>query len=152
MAHRDQPPFGPGRQAFGPRGSQDDARGEDWPEVPRRTGGRGPAESALPSNYGRFGPYAWAGAGSDGLVSHRGRGPRGYTRSDDRVHEDVCEQLAEDALVDASEIEVTVASGEVTLDGEVSSRAERRRAEDCAHDVPGVVHVQNNIRVRHHVM
>lgn len=79
---------------------------------------------------------------------HRGRGPRGYRRSDARIHEDVCERLTHDSHVDATEIEVAVEAGEVTLAGTVDSRSARRRAEDLAESVSGVAYVQNNIRVR----
>jgi osmotically-inducible protein OsmY len=79
---------------------------------------------------------------------HRGRGPKGYTRSDDRIREDVNDRLSDDAFVDASEIEVTVSSCEVTLSGTVDSREAKRRAEDIAEQVSGVRHVQNNLRVQ----
>jgi osmotically-inducible protein OsmY len=79
---------------------------------------------------------------------HRGRGPRSYTRSDDRIREDVSDRLTDDPWLDASEIEVTVSSGEVTLNGTVSNRYDRRRAEDCAEGVSGVRYVQNNLRAR----
>ena len=49
--------------------------------------------------------------------------------------------------LDASDIDVTVTDGEVTLTGTVWSREEKRRAEDIAESVPGVRHVQNNLRV-----
>jgi len=78
---------------------------------------------------------------------HTGRGPKGYTRSDERIREDVSDRLSDDYAVDASEIEVGVASGEVTLSGTVGSREEKRRAEDIAERVSGVSHVQNNLRV-----
>lgn len=78
---------------------------------------------------------------------HRGRGPKGYTRSDDRIHEDVCERLTEDRFIDASNVEVTVKDGEVTLSGTVSSRGLKHRAEDLAELASGVRHVQNNLRV-----
>jgi hypothetical protein len=77
----------------------------------------------------------------------RGRGPKGYVRSDARIREDVCDRLCDDSVVDATEIEVTVAGSEVTLSGTVDTRRERRRAEDCAERVSGVTHVQNNLRV-----
>ncbi|WP_431859159.1 BON domain-containing protein [Azospirillum sp.] len=80
--------------------------------------------------------------------SHRGRGPRGYTRSDDRIREDVSDRLTDDLYVDASDIEVAVSGGEVTLAGHVEHRGARRRAEDLAESVSGVTHVQNNLRVR----
>jgi osmotically-inducible protein OsmY len=79
---------------------------------------------------------------------HRGRGPKGYVRSDERIREDVSDALSEDFMVDASEIEVSVSGAEVTLSGSVDSRQARRRAEDCAERVLGVTHVQNNLRVK----
>jgi osmotically-inducible protein OsmY len=78
----------------------------------------------------------------------RGRGPKGYTRSDERIREDVSDRLTDDWRIDASNIEVMVANGEVTLNGTVESREEKRRAEDIAESVSGVSHVQNNLRVQ----
>ena len=77
---------------------------------------------------------------------HRGRGPKNYARSDERIREDVNDRLTEDVWIDASEIDVTVAEGEVTLVGSVEDRRAKRRAEDIADDVSGVKHVQNNLR------
>jgi osmotically-inducible protein OsmY len=84
----------------------------------------------------------------DEMRSHRGRGPRGYTRSDDRIKEDVNDRLTDHPMIDASDIEVAVSSCEVTLSGTVDSRAAKRFAEDIAEDVSGVRHVQNNLRVQ----
>ena len=78
---------------------------------------------------------------------HYGRGPKGYRRSDARIAEDVNDRLSDDWRVDASEISVDVKDAEVTLTGTVNSRDDKRRAEDLAHDVSGVTHVQNNLRV-----
>jgi osmotically-inducible protein OsmY len=78
---------------------------------------------------------------------HRGRGPKDYKRSDARIHEDVNDRLTDDPVLDASDIAVTVSGGEVTLNGTVTSRFAKRRAEDCADAVSGVGHVQNNLRV-----
>ena len=78
---------------------------------------------------------------------HRGRGPANYTRSDERILEDACDRLTDDYAVDATDVTVTVDGGEVTLDGTVPSRAHKRRAEDCVHDLSGVGHVQNNLRI-----
>jgi hypothetical protein len=77
----------------------------------------------------------------------RGRGPKGYQRSDERILEDVSERLMHDDFVDASEIEVTVQSGEVTLNGHVLDRLMKRRAEDLVDQLPGVKHLQNNLRL-----
>lgn len=78
---------------------------------------------------------------------HRGRGPMGYTRSDERIHDDANDRLTEDSLVDASSVTVTVKDAEITLDGTVPSRAQKRRAEDVVENISGVKHVQNNLRV-----
>jgi osmotically-inducible protein OsmY len=87
----------------------------------------------------------------DDRGEHRGRGPKGYQRSDERIREDVNDRLTDDPHIDASDIEVTVSGREVTLAGAVSSRFEKRHAEDIADDVSGVTHVQNNLRVRQDV-
>lgn len=79
---------------------------------------------------------------------HRGRGPKGYQRSDARILEDVNDRLTEDPHIDASEIEVRVENREVTLTGTVNSRFEKRHAEDIAESVSGVIHVQNNLRIQ----
>jgi osmotically-inducible protein OsmY len=79
---------------------------------------------------------------------HRGRGPKNYTRSDERIREDINDRLSDDAWLDASEIDVQVSSCEVTLTGTVNSRDDKRRAEDLAEQVSGVRHVQNNLRVQ----
>lgn len=79
--------------------------------------------------------------------SYRGRGPKNYQRSDERIREEVCERLTMDDDVDASEIEVEVEGGVVTLNGSVNERHAKRMAEDIADSVRGVKDVQNNIRV-----
>jgi osmotically-inducible protein OsmY len=75
-----------------------------------------------------------------------GRGPKGYQRSDTRIHEDVCDRLTY-SDVDAENIEVRVSAGEVTLSGAVRDRWDKRRAEDLVEEVSGVRDVHNNIRV-----
>jgi hypothetical protein len=78
---------------------------------------------------------------------HKGKGPRGYQRSDERIREDVCDRLADDDMLDASEIEVQVNGSEVVLSGTVLSREAKRHAEDLAESISGVRHVENRIRV-----
>jgi hypothetical protein len=80
-------------------------------------------------------------------MNHRGKGPKGYTRSDERIREDINDHLTQDYLVDASNIEVVVVDCECTLNGNVATRDEKRRAEDIAERIMGVKHVQNNLRV-----
>ncbi|MGE5927282.1 MAG: BON domain-containing protein [Gemmatimonadota bacterium] len=80
-------------------------------------------------------------------MGHVGRGPKGYRRSDDRIREDVSEELTRHPAVDASEIEVRVENGEVTLTGSVDSRHAKRMAEDCVEQCSGVKEVHNQLRV-----
>jgi osmotically-inducible protein OsmY len=79
---------------------------------------------------------------------HRGRGPKGYRRSDERIKEDVNDRLSDDYYLDASDVEVMVQNTEVTLTGTVRSRNDKRRAEDLAESVSGVTNVENRLRVK----
>ena len=79
---------------------------------------------------------------------HRGRGPKGYRRSDERIKEDVNDRLGDDYYLDASDVEVMVENTEVTLTGTVKSRSDKRRAEDIAESVSGVTNVENRLRVK----
>ena len=76
----------------------------------------------------------------------RGRGPKGYRRSDERIREDVNDRLTDHQYLDASDIDVTVKEGEVTLSGKVFDRTDKRLAEDVAESVTGVKNVLNNLR------
>ena len=84
----------------------------------------------------------------------RGRGPRRTEEmstlgdEDARIWNEVSACLTDDWYVDGTEITVSVDSGEVTLDGVVENRAEKRLAEDCADSVPGVVDVHNRLHIR----
>lgn len=78
---------------------------------------------------------------------YRGMGPKGYRRSDERISEDAHERLADDSWIDASNIDISVKDGEVTLSGQVDNRESKHRAERLIEDISGVSHVQNNLRV-----
>jgi len=80
--------------------------------------------------------------------SHQGRGPKNYVRSNERIRDDINDRLTDDHYVDASEIEVRVENGEVSLNGSIENRNQRHRAELIAEQVSGVTHVQNNLRVQ----
>jgi osmotically-inducible protein OsmY len=91
---------------------------------------------------------SWFGADSERNEGpHRGKGPKGYVRSEERIREDVHERLSYDHSIDASEINIQVEGSEVILSGVVHSREEKRRAEDLVETVLGVRDVQNNLRV-----
>jgi osmotically-inducible protein OsmY len=83
-----------------------------------------------------------------GMTSHFGKGPKGYRRSDDRIREDVCEALAHSHAVDASDVDVMVKDGLVTLTGTVDSRSAKREAESCVEHLSGVEDVRNELSVK----
>ena len=99
------------------------------------------------SGHGRGGSdYAEAGRTSSG-PSYRGRGPRNYTRSDDRIVDDLIDRMTEHHELDATQILVMVEGGVVTLTGEVPERRMKHLAEDIADEVTGVRDIENRIRV-----
>ena len=79
--------------------------------------------------------------------TYAGRGPKDYQRSDARVHEEICDCMTDDPMLDASEVTVVVNKGEVILSGTVTSRDQKRRAEDVADRISGVKDVTNQLRV-----
>jgi osmotically-inducible protein OsmY len=89
----------------------------------------------------------WGQFGGQLSGQFAGRGPKGYTRSDERIREDISDKFMEHPDLDASDIEVRVAKGEVTLNGSVDSRWAKRLAEDIAESCTGVRDVMNQLRV-----
>lgn len=81
------------------------------------------------------------------LESFRGRGPKGYRRSDERLHEIICERLTDDPRVDASEIEVSVKDGEVSLAGTVIDRYTKWRTEEIVAQCAPEAEIQNRLKV-----
>ena len=59
----------------------------------------------------------------------------------------IMERLEDDRRIDLRDVDVIVEDGEVTLNGTVRRKEDRRRIEDIA-DIDGVRHVQNNLRAR----
>lgn len=93
--------------------------------------------------------YSGTGDGEYRAMSgqHRGKGPKNFTRSDERIREDVCQRLMDAEDVDAQDIDVRVEAGTVTLEGTVDSRATKRRAEDLIESVSGVLEIENRLRL-----
>ncbi len=79
---------------------------------------------------------------------YSGMGPQGYTRSDERIREEVCDRLTRHGFIDARNIQVDVKDGEVTLQGMVNSRDAKRMAEDAVETVPGVQDVHNRLHLQ----
>lgn len=131
----------------------------------RGQGGYGDFTSGHQGGYGESqGVHAQSGHGRGGTqfgrhqhedrisrgpqpAGHRGRGPQGYQRPDDRIVDDVIGRLTDDDHVDASEILVMVENGVVTLTGNVPDRRMKHRAEDLVAGASGVRDVLNRIRV-----
>jgi hypothetical protein len=59
----------------------------------------------------------------------------------------IMERLDDERRLDTRDVEVHVLDGEVTLNGTVRHKVDKRRIEDIA-DIDGVRNVQNNLRVR----
>ncbi|HET7604241.1 MAG TPA: BON domain-containing protein [Gemmatimonadales bacterium] len=122
---------------------------------PSAYGQGGLATEREPSSYGQ--QHNWAGVGgmgsgaygsSAGRSTYSGRGPKDYQRSDERIREDANDALTRDPEIDASDIQVSVSNGEITLKGEVEDRRAKRRAEDCVEQLAGVRDVHNELHAR----
>jgi hypothetical protein len=79
---------------------------------------------------------------------YAGRGPKGYQRNDERIREEISDRLTAHPGVDASDVEVKVENGEITLTGTVPSRHCKRAAEDIAEQCAGVKDVNNQLKVK----
>lgn len=86
--------------------------------------------------------HSFGGSG----MSHTGRGPKSYKRSDERIREDVVERLTDHPELNAEDIDVEVQECIVTLSGAVDNRQDRRLAEEIAENVWGVTDVKNEIK------
>ena len=75
------------------------------------------------------------------------RPPRGYKRSDELIRDEICKRLAMTAEIDATDVEVIVKDGEVTLKGLVDDRFSKRIVEDITETTFGVRDVLNEIRL-----
>lgn len=126
----------PTRRSF--RYDNDRETGSDWSSGTERSAGRlEPTTWSYTEVWMIPGPYV-------------GRGPNGYTRGDERIREDICDRLTQHGRIDASQIDVSVSNGEVTLRGHVPDRESKRRAEDVAESVFGVHDVRNELRTSPH--
>jgi hypothetical protein len=125
-----------GRGGYEPSARLGESIRSDWSSVNDSRGG-----------WSRSAPSSSEG-GSLRQGGFYGRGPKGYTRSDDRIREDVCDRLSADDELDASDITVTVNAGEVTLEGTVPDRRSKHRAEDLSDSVAGVTDVHNRLRAQ----
>jgi osmotically-inducible protein OsmY len=123
-------------------GSESDRDRESW-----RGGYQGGFSGQQSYQQGQQGSPQGQGQQGTQRGQFAGRGPKGYKRADDRIREDVNEELTRNPDIDATDIEVKVESGEVTLTGTVDERRTKRLAEDLAERCSGVREVHNQLRV-----
>lgn len=99
-------------------------------------------------NRGRLAaaPRSWSDRAAGGFGPEtrpsRRRGP-----SDRVLWTVIVERLEAERRLDLSDVDVIVEDAEVTLNGTVRRKSDKRRIEDMA-DLDEVRHVQNNLRVR----
>ncbi len=138
-------------QSFGQGGSGQGGYGQGFGQGGYRQGGfgqEGYGEGFGQGGYGQGGYGQGLRYASTIIVGrYHGRGPKGYRRADDRIREDVSEELTRHPEIDASEVEVQVQNGEVTLTGKVEDRHQKRLAEDLAERCSGVTDVHNQLKV-----
>lgn len=77
-----------------------------------------------------------------------GKGPKGYSRSPERIKDEACDILMKDFALDASDIEVDVKDGVLYLHGTVASRRDKKRAEYLVEEISGVTDVQNTLMIK----
>lgn len=102
----------------------------------------------VPTRYGFQGTDMGMGARELDRGPHYGKGPKGYKRSDERTRDDACDAIAHFGHVDASDVEVKVADGIVTLSGTVANRRDKRALEHVVEVCLGVEDVHNELRVK----
>ncbi len=102
---------------------------------------------SYPYYHDEYYTYSYPYGGSN-YGHYAGYGPSGYTRPDDRIKDDINDRLTWNGQLDASDINVDVNDGVVTLTGMVDSRRDKRLPEDIADSVSGVWDVNNQLGVR----
>lgn len=109
----------------------------------------GPSQSSHPSRSpaARQGPGRAPGGSWPRFAEFFGKGPKGYTRSDELIYEEVTQRLSEGYL-DASGLEVSVKAGEVILQGSVATGRDRRLAEELIEHCRGVRDIDNRLEVQ----
>jgi osmotically-inducible protein OsmY len=130
-----------------PRHGGDEWRGNEWRDsYGDRRGSSGRRNESTGSSAGEYGGSRWGGEGAT-RQSRGARGPKGWTRSDERIKDDISEQLYNDARIDSSEVTIEVEDGKVTLQGTVDQRYMKHAIEDLVDGCPGVKDIDNRIRV-----
>ena len=171
------PGYGSHGMGYGPQGGSGDAWGvygvprdvaQDYVDTSRSH-----APGAFDQPHGRVG-FGWEGAyGSEGEYSartdrigprhepsgyapHEGghessrptrRGPKNYTRSDERIFDEIYAALTRDPRINADNVTIEIKGGKATLYGSVAHRQMKHWIEDIVADCYGVTDVDNKLTV-----
>ncbi len=135
-----------GRSPFGAQGGYDRPYGD----ASRPQGGYGQnyREQFAEQRYGRDPEFGYGFDAERSVGTFRGRGPKGYERSDERLREIICERLTDDPRIDASEVHIEVKDKIVKLTGTVSDRRTKYEIEDLVERCGGLEDIDNQVRVR----
>jgi hypothetical protein len=144
--------MGGGERGYGMGGGQYGGERGQWGGGQGTTGGQygmsgGQYGGQWGNQSGQSGQGLFGTIG-EGINRLFGKGPKGYSRSDERIKEDVCDRLMMMSDVDSSDVEVAVVSGEVTLTGNVPDRNTKYRIEHLADQIGGVKDINNQLRVK----
>lgn len=151
--------YGSGRYAGGAGSSYSGYGSGEYQSGGGRSGGQGMMGGEYGGgSQGWSGPGAQSGSGYGGSGRYGGaasnldrknrKGPKGYERSDDRVREEIIDQLLTNAHVNLEDVSIDVSNGEVTLSGTVEDRRSRYDIEAIADGVWGVKDINNNLKVK----
>lgn len=131
--------------------------GYDRDREPYRRGSESDADYARRMDAGEYRPTeppprTWRDRASEVFSGGRPTqtqqpAPRRRGPSDRVLWAVIVERLEQERRLDLRDVEVIVEDAEVTLNGGVRRKEDKRRIEDVA-DIDGVRHVQNNLRVR----
>lgn len=113
----------------------------------QRSFGQDYREQFAEQRYGRQPAFGY-GFTEGASGAFRGRGPKGYERSDERLREMICERLTDDPRIDASDVHIEVKDKVVKLTGQVPDRRTKYEIEDVVEHCGGVKDIDNQVRVR----
>lgn len=120
----------------------------NWGQGSQGNFGQGSRYSGYGQDFGQqSGGQGQYGYGSQGGMGRDRQGVKGYTRSDERIKDDVCERLYNEGRIEVRDVSVEVTDGKVMLEGTVPNRHMKHQIEDIVDQCIGVKEVENHIRV-----
>lgn len=107
-----------------------------------------PGGTGSVDTFGGYSGWSDRDAGNFRMNQPNRAGPKGYTRSDDRIRDDICECLFHNHELHVEDVSIEVSNGTVTMEGHVPDRRMKHRIEDLVEARIGVKDIDNRIRVR----